>query len=104
MVAAHESFNRRHPKARLMDHELAVQEAVGLRTQSKLDLGIAAAAKTADGAGRDGRPERAARGRRAAYSAADRATGAGIGRVRTAAGVGDYVEFLGAEILPVQIK
>src|SRR5882724_8702849 len=40
-----------------MDHEFAVQEAVGLRAQPQVHLGIAAAAKTADSACRDRRPE-----------------------------------------------
>src|SRR5208282_6352713 len=87
-----------------MDYELTVQEAVGLRTQSKLHLGIAATAKTADSAGGDRRPEHAARGRRAATNrAADRAAAARVRRVWPA-GVGEHVEFLRAEILAVQIK
>src|SRR5215469_18236309 len=53
MVAAHESFDWRRAEARLTDIELAVQEAVGLRTQSEIHLRIAAAAKAADRAARD---------------------------------------------------
>src|SRR5260370_40128783 len=62
MVAADESFDRRGAIAGQMDIQLAVQEAVGLRAESKLHLGIAAASKTTDGAGRDRRPEHAAGG------------------------------------------
>src|ERR1019366_10828153 len=92
-----------------MDYQLAVQEAVGLRTQPKLHLGIAAAAKTADSAGGDRRPEHAARVHRAAthraatHRAADRAAAAWVRRVWSA-GVGDHFEFLRIEILAVQIK
>src|SRR5208283_4834989 len=87
-----------------MDYQLAVQEAVGLRTQSKLHLGIAAAAKTADGAGGDRRPEHAARVHRAAtHRAANRTAAARIRRV-WCAGVAEHFEFLLAEILAVQIK
>src|SRR5260370_5169423 len=64
MVAADESFDRRRAIAGQMDIELAVQEAVGLRTESELHLGIAAAAKTTDRASRDRRPEHAARASR----------------------------------------
>src|ERR1019366_1352528 len=87
-----------------MDYELAVQETVGLRTQSKLHLGIAAAAKAADSAGGDRRPEHAARVRRAAARrAADRAAAARIGRVWSA-GIGEYFESLRIEKLAIQIK
>src|ERR1017187_2194676 len=87
-----------------MDYQLAVQEAVGLRTQPKLHRGIAAAAKTADSAGGDRRPEHAARGHRTAtHRAADRAAAAWVRRVWSA-GVGKHFEFLRIEILAVQIK
>src|ERR1017187_4496639 len=97
-----------------MDYQLAVQEAVGLRTQPKLHLGIADAAKTADSAGGDRRPEHAARVHRAdthraathraaTHRAADRAAAAWVRRVWSA-GVGDHFEFLRIEILAVQIK
>src|SRR6202044_2968458 len=52
MVAADIAVDRRHAEARLMDHQLAVQKSVGLRTQPQIHLGIAAAAESADSAGR----------------------------------------------------
>jgi hypothetical protein len=51
------AVDRRHPKARLMDHQLAVQKSVGLRTEPQIHLKIAAAAETADNTRRDCRPE-----------------------------------------------
>src|ERR1017187_2335161 len=87
-----------------MDYQLAVQEAVGLRTQPKLHFGIAATVKTADSAGGDRRPEQAARVHRApTHRAADRAAAARVRRVWSA-GIGEYFESLRIEILAVQIK
>ena len=87
-----------------MDIKLAVQEAVGLRPQSYLHRRIAAAAQTADRTCRNRRPDHAARRRAPARRTADRSAGAGISRVRAAAGVGDHFESLRAEVLAVQIK
>lgn len=57
MVATDVAVDRRHPKALLVDHQLAMQKSVGLRTQPRIHLRIATAAKTADSARRGCRPE-----------------------------------------------
>src|SRR5512136_257754 len=78
VVAAHITVDGSESVSSLMNHHLAVQEAVGLRAESEFKLRIAARAQTADSAGRERWSERSC-GRSGAAGQARDAGGAAAG-------------------------
>src|SRR5580698_5075758 len=55
VITAHETLDGSGAVAGEMNHQFAVEEAVGLRPQPQFHLGATAAADTVDGAGGEGR-------------------------------------------------
>src|SRR5580704_5990114 len=111
MIAAHETFDGGGAVAGEMNHQFAVEEAVGLRPQPQFHLGAAGTANTVDGAGGEGGGfDAGTRSGGTAGQRIDQATAAWAAATADAAavvghpGVGDDAELALREVLAVEIK